>query len=64
MGEDCSTLNTSAMGAYFEVGHSGDGAGTKFTGKIARMIFHDTVLTGSDLSNARENLGRTYGVTY
>lgn len=56
--------NTSAMGAYFEVGHIGDGAGTKFTGKIARMIFHDTVLTGTDLSNTRENLGRTYGVAY
>lgn len=56
--------NTSAMGAFFEVGHQGDIAGTKFTGKIARMIFHDTVLTGTDLSNTRENLGRTYGVTY
>jgi hypothetical protein len=56
--------NTNAMGAYFEVGHIADGAGTKFTGKIARMIFHDTVQTGNDLLNIRENLGRTYGVPY
>jgi len=56
--------NTGVMGAYFEVGHIGDAAGSKLTGKIARMIFHDTVLTGQDLSDARENLGRTYGVTY
>lgn len=56
--------NTSAMGAFFEVGHIADGAGTKFTGNIARMIYHDTVLTGQDLLDVRENLGRTYGVTY
>ena len=54
--------NTSPMGAYFEVGHSADGL--KFTGKIARMLFRDTVLTGQDLLDVRENLGRTYGVTY
>lgn len=56
--------NTSAMGTYFEVGHIADGAGTKFSGKIARMIFHDTVLTGQDLLDVRENLGRNYGVSY
>jgi hypothetical protein len=32
--------------------------------RIARMLFHDTVLTGQDLLDVRENLGRTYGVTY
>lgn len=52
------------FGTYLEVGHSADGAGTKLTGKIARMIFHDTVLTGQDLLDAREHLGRTYGVAY
>ena len=40
------------------------GAGYKLTGKIARMIFHDTVLTGQDLLDVRENLGRTYAVSY
>lgn len=54
--------NTLAMGTYFEVGHINNNA--KFTGKIARMIFNDTVLTGQDLLDVRENLGRTYGVPY
>jgi hypothetical protein len=56
--------NSGAFGSYLEVGHAADGAGTKITGKIARMIFHDAVLTGQDLLDARENLGRTYGVAY
>lgn len=56
--------NSGAFGTYLEVGHAADGAGTKITGKIARLILHDTILTGANLSNARENLGRTYNVPY
>lgn len=54
--------NTVAMGTYFEVGHV-SGA-SLWTGRIARMLFDDAILTGQDLLDVRENLGRTYGVTY
>lgn len=50
------------FGAYFEVGHSADNPATKLTGKISRLILHDTVKTGADLERIRSYLAYRYGV--
>lgn len=50
------------FGAYFEVGHSADNPATKLTGKITRLILHDTVKTGADLARIRSYLAHRYNV--